>query len=239
MLIYKYRGGNREIQKRDIRCLARSELYAARLQELNDVMEAFARISDFVDLEKRMRTKLRREFGSKQFDERCAQIAREAHAALSLEVKAHGIYSLSASPVHELLWAHYADASRGFCLAYDLEVLLASLGPTAHSIKVRYSELVPTVNESEWRFFRDAATNKVIGTKSTQWSYEQEIRIVTETPGIQIYDPRALKAIYFGSRCPVLLQKLIMRVTVGRGLRYFAVKPRAGRYQLLAEELYG
>jgi len=35
-----------------------------------------------------------------------------------------GIFSLSKKYDDELLWAHYANSHKGFCIEYDLEILL-------------------------------------------------------------------------------------------------------------------
>ena len=37
-----------------------------------------------------------------------------------------GIYSLSKTFIDELLWAHYGNSHKGFCIEYDLDILLNS-----------------------------------------------------------------------------------------------------------------
>lgn len=69
-----------------------------------------------------------------------------------------GIYSLSKPkenetfPCNELLWAHYANSHKGFCIEYDLDILLknhSSQFDIRNQIHVVYKNERPEVSESD------------------------------------------------------------------------------------------
>ena len=126
------------------------------------------------------------------------------------EVEQWGLYCLSAVPDNILMWAHYANAHRGFCLQFLNEQSQRFrvksnpeergetpklLGP----VPVRYSKQYPVVN-----FIRDkrmTVGRKTCLTKARQWKYEQEWRMVdVNGPGPHQFLPQCLRGVIFGCR---------------------------------------
>ncbi len=99
-----------------------------------------------------------------------------------------GIYSLSKPtekdfPNNELLWAHYANSHKGFCIEYDLNKLIDNYSKEydiRNVINVQYQDERPEVTEVDDTF---TVQKKVFGTKSLAWKYENEIRLVFNTAG--------------------------------------------------------
>ena len=101
-------------------------------------------------------------------------------------------------PCNELLWAHYANSHKGFCIEYDLDILLknhSSQFDIKNQIHVVYKNERPEVSESDSLF---DVQSKVFGTKSLAWEYENEVRLVFLTEGEKPIPPEAITAIYFG-----------------------------------------
>ena len=97
-----------------------------------------------------------------------------------------GICSLTPAKDDLLMWAHYSDNHRGFCVGIDtsrlleLQLSLATEGPLLSLQKVIYSDEIPMINffESMISDHRDQDTLTLLCTKSTHWSYEQEFRLI-------------------------------------------------------------
>lgn len=100
---------------------------------------------------------------------------------------------------HLLMWSHYADGHRGYCLEFD-----TSFKPFDKNLfKVRYSKEYP-----KWKLANIAANANEVFQESDighllhkyeTWKYEKEWRIFHKEPNKLFgYDVRALKAIYFG-----------------------------------------
>jgi len=96
------------------------------------------------------------------------------------ERKNTGIYSMSSEWQNELLWAHYADSHKGFCIEYDVGFLKKFYFNISHLIEVKYVD--SPVNISILEMFKKLSIDGILkimnGIKSLLWSYEIEFRIV-------------------------------------------------------------
>jgi hypothetical protein len=117
-----------------------------------------------------------------------------------------GIYCLARSYKNELLWAHYSDSHKGFCIEYDLNYLVDYYRDKksinfANILNVKYQRTPPIVDmEYAANNNFDDLIQKLIGTKSFPWRYEQEIRLVFDAIGKQNINLHAIKSITFGAR---------------------------------------
>ena len=105
-----------------------------------------------------------------------------------------GVLCLSANATSILMWAHYADAHRGVCLRFmpRNEFFLKAQ-------RITYSEPYPTTTIFDDNLARMKA---MLLTKSDDWSYEQEWRILEQDrgPGEYPFPPSVLDAIIVGCR---------------------------------------
>lgn len=99
-----------------------------------------------------------------------------------------------------LLWSHYANSHKGFCVEYD-----ATIPPFSYAYKVQYKNEYPEVLYPRPT---DAAAFTPALVKSKIWNYEKEFRIIF-TPEVDIQPPNdgkslllaghEMKNIYLGS----------------------------------------
>ena len=144
-----------------------------------------------------------------------------------------GIYSLSKKLNDELLWAHYGNSHQGFCIEYELKILLEGF---KHCFSVNYSKKPADIGIS------DVSDNthifkKIVGHKSSRWEYEQEVRILTDKFGINQYKFNALKSIYFGYRMNSNQKLEIMNRLKGRGVNYFQIEQLPNTYKFNAKPI--
>ena len=71
-----------------------------------------------------------------------------------------------------LMWSHYSDEHKGLCLGFDLKSLIQKYD----FFPVIYSNRMPKVKNAD--IDNKSALLKSILTKSKEWSYEQEWRII-------------------------------------------------------------
>lgn len=64
---------------------------------------------------------------------------------IRLRWQSWGIYSLSKNLFHAPKWTHYADSHRGFCIEYDLNLLLEQSLQNEFVVEVHYVDCVPTL----------------------------------------------------------------------------------------------
>lgn len=188
MIVYKYRSN----YKRDISLLRRAKIFAPISEKLNDPFEGIVSSSIESELE---------ELGIG------SEILKNSVNGLLEKRNTVGIYSLSKTYKEELLWAHYADAHRGFCLELDSQYLLDLYylnnenKNDANLIDIQYVKSSPIITLSDIKSKnKDTVFKKLIGTKSKSWSYEKETRVIFDKSGELNIDFRAIKSIYFGVR---------------------------------------
>lgn len=91
-----------------------------------------------------------------------------------------GIFSLSRCWKNQLMWAHYTNKYKGFCLGFDenhsfFKDEISSEGKNYKILKeVIYSNKRPEVRKS----LSDNLSFEPYITKSINWSYEEEIRLL-------------------------------------------------------------
>lgn len=178
MIAYKYRSNilEKEIRK-DTNSLLKNELFASSFSNLNDPFE--------------------KSFGLKNmsFDE------KQSFLIDNNKYHSLGIYSLALPnedkefPNNELMWAHYANSHKGFCIEYDIDEIIKSQKDNVEIIKIIYSQNIPFIeNDNSDREIKQ----KILGYKSSSWKYENEIRLIFNSIGKKQYSKNAIKAVYFG-----------------------------------------
>lgn len=81
------------------------------------------------------------------------------------------ICSLSKKHNIGLMWSMYADEHKGCCIECSV-----SPNSTWEKVEVDYSENAVLLEKEE-----DATINRILGVKSPQWKYEEEVRYIKES----------------------------------------------------------
>lgn len=125
-----------------------------------------------------------------------------------------GIFSLSETPLNQLMWSHYGGNSKGIAIGFE-PIEGSKLNDKTHCLKVNYSDELPQHNKSgfltELDFmmvgeniqrisFNDPTLQLAISTKPTCWSYEKEWRYVEPRSGLYKF-PGKLCEVIFGLNC--------------------------------------
>ena len=128
---------------------------------------------------------------------------------------------------NNLMWSHYADGLRGFCLVFDHDLLLdCFVGPDKkimRSIAVKYQNTPQIIKLSEFIQSLDSNSHSndeyvhqvtaTIATKSEAWSYENELRILSlDDEQLHEYEPGALIEIIIGDKMPEVEKEKILNL---------------------------
>ncbi len=145
-----------------------------------------------------------------------------------------GVACFSARMDDILMWSHYADGHRGFCLEFD-----TSYEPLSKARPVLYAEAFPVLEASE-------AAEIVVGgkpdllasfrfTKSSNWSYEQEWRVFHLEGGREYpFEAAALTGIYLGCAMPFVHQEVVARLLAGYPTRLYEMKQSETQFKVEA-----
>jgi len=138
--------------------------------------------------------------------------------AIDKKLTTIGVFSLTEDPANILMWTHYADNHRGFCLGFERrnDNLLGSqklcksvnyvnefpklnIDKLSIVAKLYPSETNPKV-DVEIKLHEPNLHNAIF-TKAKAWSYEKEWRYITDSGGKAVKYPGNLREVIFGLRC--------------------------------------
>jgi hypothetical protein len=215
--LYKYRAVNADA----LAMLASDKVYLSRLDAFNDPFEV---LSVDPTLETKLVTDKQGHFA----------VAKDKSHAGSAGTSLR-VCSLSEESQDLLMWGHYADSHRGFCIRFELEKD-TELMKLVHPIE--YKESATDFSNAEESEFERALRNSL--EKSEKWSYEREWRIIGKLPenesrSVELfatYHPAALSGIIFGIRTPELHKALIRKILGQRPIEYFQAENRQQNFAL-------
>jgi len=143
-----------------------------------------------------------------------------------------------------VMWSHYADGHRGFCLEFSTAFM-----PFSKALQVNYQDNFPTIPAgvlfSDHHAGHDEGTTHqlmqaFVLTKAPCWGYEKEWRTLhIDANKLFTYDYHALTGIYFGAAMPYAQKEIISLILRGaptqlyemqQAERGFALTPRTVTY---------
>lgn len=149
------------------------------------------------------------------------------------EIKNMGIYSLSKTADDVLMWAHYADEHKGFCIEYDM---IDKSEGEFEFVSVDYD-----VTE-RFKIFADTDIDKLrreaSRLKANQWKYEQECRLIYKEGNKAYSEPYLISSIIFGLRMPDSYRQAIRRILCDRSeIKFKEVCMGSQIFQLVVRDL--
>jgi hypothetical protein len=222
--LYKYR----PINIRTLFSLYKSEIYFARYEEFNDPFDSL--IPKMVVPPERQQSIIKSiELYEDNYSALLDRVRKEGFNAVFLRdheaqiKRLHEktrVFTLSQRCDSPLMFAHYADGSKGICVEYLTECL-----PFVENLKgVDYPPVYPTweygVTSGNVEEDFDKLVKLHYYTKSPDWAYEKEWRIVRNAcdgdTGIHQYPEQMLTAVVFGYKASVEAKRLVMELLRNR-----------------------
>jgi hypothetical protein len=215
MFVFRYQ----KVDERFFAGLKESYLWFSQPSELNDPLDCANLLSsDYTP--KDIRRHLRKYGGCNPWEAREAAEAiassenerhRITQELFERRIKHVNLCCFSMSPSANLLWAHYADGHRGVAVIYAAPLLLFESEKGRFSIiEVRYKHTPAKYNNirEQLRYGDSAEYNFrfdqiVLGTKTSDWSYEKELRLISPHHGKNYFKPGAFIGVICGHRMPM------------------------------------
>jgi DUF2971 family protein len=155
-----------------------------------------------------------------------------------------GVCCFTTEPRNVLMWSHYADSHRGFCLGFEFgEERKPGFISSQDIFPVKYQDDCPHFNvnvfaQKPYAVF-DAAL-PFLTSKETRWGYENEFRYLhTASNAMVSYEPESLKEIIVGANAKVEdvaeLRRVCKSVDLRVTMREALVIPRS--YELGIRDL--
>ncbi|HDT4317106.1 TPA: DUF2971 domain-containing protein [Klebsiella aerogenes] len=210
-ILFKYRNCKDD----GLRVLRNRELWFATADNFNDPFEAetsFPNVLAAVWARKELPLDLKLKF----------------EEALKESISTYGVCALSRARKNQLMWSHYADEHRGFCIGFK-EKELRSQGSKIHAIDITYQSNYPYQgiidrlnffenhpNENSLHDIAGDIIHSILGTKYSGWRYERERRLIKLDSGALKFEPKAINSIAFGLRTSEESKKEIRSLLSGK-----------------------
>lgn len=124
-----------------------------------------------------------------------------------------GVSCFSETHDHALMWGHYSNRHKGFCVEYDMDVLIENNPKIAGQlIPVIYSDTRPIFDKNmissfdikngkvEAAEYANKYLTKTLVTKSKIWRYEKEWRIISKVSNGREVSFDCVSSIYLGAK---------------------------------------
>ena len=142
---------------------------------------------------------------------------------------------------NRLMWSHYADGHKGYCIEYDfskttdLDLLPFPVVYTDKRIKMPWKAIIHPLKEETIEASKTMMT--ALLTKDAEWSYEQEWRILVQhdnNPNVKMPKP---SCVYIGSMCNEENRQRLCSIANSLSIPIKQMKIDRGEYALHAEDL--
>lgn len=179
-------------------------------------------------------------------------VIRRQCSEAEAELKRTGILSMSEVENEILMWSHYADQHRGFCIGFSLEGLRDDFGTRQHPAEydVQYDEpkpfssLLKTYERSNHTPFEflDADIYRILFQyKHENWRYEKELRFLYRKIGPVKYAPINLKTVSYGVMTPSYHKKTLNNIIISKSefehVKQYQMKRLPGELGIKPEEI--
>lgn len=223
----------------------RNQVYFASFEEFNDPFEFTNPITDLSKYNRNAREELKDLYSKGVFNlpefEHLMHAVSEPSAARKLDRKLllekidkglsdFGVLCLSEIKDSILMWSHYSNDHRGFCI--EFENLDKFISEKSMTLQVDYVDEYIDLNDpkhlidfyvemfaksrdlkqKKWkskfkRLSRQVRKNEdrelgetILKSKHVDWSYEKEVRFVNTKVGLHSYNPESISRVIFGLR---------------------------------------
>ena len=140
---------------------------------------------------------------------------------------------------NRLMWSHYADCHKGFCIEYDFSQAPDDLLP----LPVIYTNMRPQIPwraafqvNGETRAEATQAFMMALLTKDAVWDYEREWRLLVASTMSQKQKMPPITCIYLGAQCTPENETVIIEIAERKSIPVKKMLADRGKYELHCRE---
>lgn len=223
MILFKFKSAKTiEDLTRDIQTMMNDEIWFSGIDYLNDPFE------------KVYSTKMLEEYDGTE------QIVTDFFIPFQKDIdeyfKKVGILSLCKENTNLVMWSHYADNHKGYCVEYNLNSnIINQLNfeneDEVFLMKVEYEDtpLDFLSLPSNFQFY--------LRRKSKLWEYENEFRYISSKKGLHKIPSDAIKALYLGASINEIVKQTIVKLCTDKKIDLYQSTISKNSYALKFEKI--
>jgi hypothetical protein len=228
--LFKYR----EFNKTSIELLINQELWFPSPETLNDPFDCQTECHRIIE-------SCAKEIEKKISERHIVQIKKLVDEKLTTI----GVASFSKTKKNQLMWSHYADEHKGFCIGFHHDLSMLN-NDVLGSFEVKYKSKHPFeefIKRNEQLIESDDYLEKIshrllessLTTKYTNWQYEKEWRIIKNQKGAVKFNLKMVNSITFGLKMPDRDKRTLRNLLNGNSwnhLKWFETTKANNRFAL-------
>lgn len=129
----------------------------------------------------------------------------------------------------ELMWSHYAEGHRGFCVEYDFSE--SKFYNFVHPVCYRNLVYALENSDNQDRYF------PVMITKSSVWSYENEWRVIFSGRDHGLHASPNIRAIYLGVKVSDKNRQKMIKICKKKSINLYQMRIKPGTYEIFEEKI--
>jgi hypothetical protein len=142
-----------------------------------------------------------------------------------------GVACFSELKDNVLMWSHYAQGHKGFCLEFDISFELFR-----KAFPVQYSKMIPKIRPASIILEDSEPLMPMITTKADYWAYEKEWRIFhVEGDRPYGYGVNCLTGVYFGTMMEFSHKEIIFMILHGSPTKFYEMRKSEDEFRLSCE----
>lgn len=180
---------------------------------------------------------------AKKLDEDLAKADRELSQSIDRQYR---VGSMCTDYKNRLMWSHYADGHKGFCIEYDFnqecdatkELLILPVVYAKERMKFPWNVVLAADKDDE-KIKTEAAQTMILSllTKDEVWSYENEWRVITSAlNGIENVKMPPISCIYIGALCSRENKEVLIGIAKELNVPIKQMSVDRGEYTLHAQD---
>ncbi len=245
-MLYRYRPGNAW----DIENIKNGNIWLSTLSEFNDPFECkiyidFEKIAnDLIQLHPDILMLMKINHIDqnhpiyKNYINESKENGKKLIEELAIKRNRAFVASFSENKNSLLMWAHYANSHKGFCIGYDFRDIIDMFG--VDIFPIRYSDEYLTISSLKNFYDHDDVFLKSIKTKSMEWAYEKEWRLFCEYKINEPYKNGMItkmikpQSIYLGAKIDYNIKQQLIEICKKKKINLYQIQLSDKRYGLLS-----
>ena len=211
--LYKYCAYNTN----SLAILINNKIWAAKPESLNDPFDCKIKFTPpeiNSDAFSKYLKRTGRSTGNRQSD--YETFLKGLQECREIDINQFGVFSMSQINDNILMWSHYANQHKGFCIGFvrKIDNLLGDIDKTQPvKYDCNYREVNPLDNNGNYDL---SIFTKMLFKKAENWKYEKEWRLVYDEGDMEEDLPASISSIIFGLRMPEEQKATIRNILAGQ-----------------------
>ena len=137
-----------------------------------------------------------------------------------------------------LMWSHYADMHKGYCIEYKIDKNQNAREKLSrlNLLPVIYSKIKPDI-QSDLAKLKDSSLAKIVIYKAKEWEYEKEWRILSTKEHNFCNLMSLVNAVYIGLDCTVENEEKIKDLAYKNNIKVYKMELLYDKYAIKANKI--